>query len=143
MEAGIQDALQTWDCKTPDCEGTAYKRTGPYAMLCRLCTDEAREKARARQNGTAPNPEPVPAKALPLSFEVRATSLLELGRQLDEATAYRPARQAVEHAARRWREAVAQLPGAAVNGEVDEAAANRLLTHGLAQAVTDDVPDGP
>jgi hypothetical protein len=37
----------------------------------------------------------------------------------------------------RWQEAISQLPAApAANGELDKAAANRLRTGGLAQAVT-------
>jgi hypothetical protein len=37
------------------------------------------------------------------SFEFRAHSLLELGRQVDEAVAaYQPAREALEEAWRRW-----------------------------------------
>ena len=36
VEAGVNEALRTWDCKRPDCDGTAYKGSGPYAMLCRF-----------------------------------------------------------------------------------------------------------
>jgi hypothetical protein len=147
VEVGIQEVLKTWDCKTPDCDGTAYKRSGPYAMLCRLCTEEAREKARrARHDGAAPAcPSPMVREAAKpaLSFERRAASLVEVGHWLDEAwAAYQPARAALEEATQAWREAVAQLPGSAVNGEIDAVAANRLLTNGLAQAVTTGDPAG-
>jgi hypothetical protein len=138
VQAGVNEALRTWDCKTPGCEETAYKHSGPYAMLCRLCTEEA--KREKRRNGSAAAPLVVASPAPSGSFEFRAHGLLKLGRQVDEAfAAYRPAREALEEAWRRWQEAIAQLP-AAPNGELDGAAANRLLTNGLAQAVTDDDP---
>jgi hypothetical protein len=125
VEVSAHEAAQTWDCKTPDCDGTAYKRTGPYAMLCRLCTEEAREKARrARHNGAVPaSPSHTAREASKpaLSFERRAASLVELGHRLDEAWAvYQPARKALEEATHAWREAVAQLPGSALNGEVEQ-----------------------
>jgi hypothetical protein len=109
----------------PDCDGTAYKRTGPYAMLCRLCTEDAKAK-RASQNGagaevpTETIETPVEPAKPGLSFEVRASSLLEVGRQLDQALdAYQSSRRALEEATKAWREAVAQLPGAAVNGDLN------------------------
>ena len=68
--------------------------------------------------------------------------LQDAGR-LDEAwSAYQPARAALEEATQAWREAVAELPGSAVNGEIDAVAANRLQTNGLAQAVTRGEPAG-
>jgi hypothetical protein len=127
VEAGVNETLRTWDCKVPWCEETAYKGSGPYAMLCRLHTEEAREEARqAKQNGAGPATLVKPAP----SFEFRAASLVQLGKQLDDALAnYEPAREALEEAYRRWREAVAELPA-------ETADANAVLTNGLAQAVT-------
>jgi len=57
---------------------------------------------------------------------------VELGRRVDQAGAtLEPAQAAYEEACRRWQEAVERPP-----------AANGVLTNGLAQAVTTDVPDG-
>ena len=81
------------------------------------------------------------AGAAPPSFEFRAHTLVSLGHQVDEAaaaaTAYEPARARLEEAIRRWREAVAQLPaGPTLNGELDAASANALLTGALARGDT-------
>ena len=111
------EAAQTWDCKTPDCNGEAFKRTGPYAMLCRLCTDDAKAAKRASQNGAVAEvpsdaiQTPVePAQPAP-SFERRAATLVETGQQLDTAlAAYQSARAALEEATRAWREAELDRP---------------------------------
>jgi hypothetical protein len=51
VEVDLQTALKTWDCKIAECGETAYKASGPYAMLCRFHTEEAKRK-RAARNGT-------------------------------------------------------------------------------------------
>jgi hypothetical protein len=85
VQTGVNEALQTWDCKIDGCEETAYQGRGPYALLCRFHTEEAR---RAR-NGSAVAPVTTPTG----SFEFRAHSLLALGRHVDDAFAdYQPAR---------------------------------------------------
>jgi hypothetical protein len=50
----VNEVLQTWDCKVPNCEGTATKGSGRYAYLCSFHISEAREKARlSSSNGDA------------------------------------------------------------------------------------------
>jgi hypothetical protein len=113
VEASVNEVLQTWDCKVPNCEGTATKGSGRYAMLCSFHTQEVREKARlSRYNGDGPihdleRSETVVGKA---SHEFRAAGLVALGKQLDEAlAAYEQAPVKLEEAQRRWDAAVAQL----------------------------------
>ena len=120
---GLQDPRLRGDC---------VQRTGPYAMLCRLCTEEAREKARrARQNVNAPIAEEAQVKPA-ASFARHAETLVDLGQSLDDAlAAYHPARRALEDATLAWREAIARPPGAVTSGKPDAAAANRLLTNGV------------
>lgn len=79
--------------------------------------------------------EPQPASAG--SFEFRAHSLLAVGRQVGEAFAdYQPARTRLEEAWRRCgrKRSPSCLPPRTGNGELDAAAANRLLTGALARA---------
>lgn len=113
LEAGVNEILATFDCKVDGCEGTAYKSSGRYALLCRFHTEEARRKAqRARFNGDGlihdlERSETVVGKA---SHEFCAAGLVALGKQLDEAlAAYEQAPVKLEEAQRRWDAAVAQL----------------------------------
>jgi N-acetylneuraminic acid mutarotase len=113
LEAGVNEVLATFDCKVDGCDGTAYKSSGRYAMLCSFHTQEAREKARlSRYNGDGPihnleRSETVVGKA---SHEFRAAGLVALGKQLDEAlAAYEEAPIKLEEAQRRWNQAVDSL----------------------------------
>lgn len=103
-------------------------------MLCHFHTEDAR---RAR-NGSDAAPAVASRPAATGSFEFRAHALLKFGHHVDEAlAAYQPARARLEEAWRHWQEAIVQLPGApAVNGELDTAAANGLLTGALTRADT-------
>jgi hypothetical protein len=122
VEAGVTEVLQTWDCKVPNCEGTATKGSGRYAMLYHFDTEEARNKARlSSSNGDAIAPittgaitegldRSTPTNGAKRSHEFRAAGLVALGKQLDEAMAeMEQAPIKLEEAQRRWDAAVAKL----------------------------------
>jgi hypothetical protein len=83
VEDNVNEALQTWDCKAPGCEATAYKATGPYTMLCHFHTEQAKRARRASLKGTGPPPPPGAQSNGAASLEFRAASLVEIGRNVD------------------------------------------------------------
>ena len=106
-----QDATGTFDCKTPDCSGTAKFNRGRWAYLCDSCKTAAAASASSNVLPLRPT--------LRDGFEAKAKALVSVGKKLDKTLAnYRrkqasiqPAKQAFDAAMREWSEACRALGG--------------------------------
>lgn len=101
-------AIETRNCKTPNCDNEAGRYTrGPLALLCdEVCVPAKRaEMARRREA-----PAPVPAAKPSGSFEQKAKSLVAVGKRLDTAIAkFKPAKATLADAMQEWKSAVRAL----------------------------------
>jgi hypothetical protein len=114
-------------CKVEGCDGEAEARRGSLAMLCRYHREETlrerRERARANGHDKVAAVERVERSAG--TYEARASSLVEVGRKVDEALAvYRPARAGLTAAMQNWARAVEEAGAVVSNGNVEQRVTN-------------------
>lgn len=93
------ELVQTFDCKTPMCTGTARSKRGRYAGLCDVCRGlVVAHERRVRA-----------ARSQPDSYEARARNLVGIGRRLDAALAREVPHEELRAAVFAWGEAVYRL----------------------------------
>lgn len=105
-------ALESRNCKTPNCDREATVLRGRYAGLCDYCRGE---KVRGEQGNPTPLATPSQNRSengTNPSFEARAKRLVGVGKRLDQAVAkFKPAKETLAQAMADWKRELAQLAG--------------------------------